>query len=158
MKAPMPYRENSSGTIYICTTHQWRISTEMICIMWWLKGKQHELVAMSTLSPIGLHSSNGMRMCVCVCVCARVYRMNMRVCTTLAHPHISSFRIMPVLYAHTPTSSNHSRTANWQGEKWILLNRHGCKWIWWTFVSPAFAHAWFCCRTLSLAVRDTLTS
>ena len=31
-----------------------------------------ESLAMSTFSPVGLQSSNGMGMCVCVCVCARV--------------------------------------------------------------------------------------
>ena len=63
---------------------------------------------MSTFSPVGLQSSNGMGMCVCVCVCvcARAcvhacMRASMCVCvclsvcvcvyTMLAYPRISSF-------------------------------------------------------------------
>ena len=53
---------------------------------------------MSTFSPIGLLSSNGMRICVCVCVCGR---NELEVCTTLAHPHFSSFCTMPVLCTST---------------------------------------------------------
>ena len=86
--------------------------------------------AMSTFSPVGSRSSNGMRMCVCVCVCVRVRacvracvcvcvcgRNELEVCSTLAYPPISSFRTMPVLYTRTRThaSSNHLRTANRRG-------------------------------------------
>ena len=40
--------------------------------------------------------------CVCVCACACVCGRNeLEVCTTLAYPHISSFRTMPVLYTST---------------------------------------------------------
>ena len=41
-----------------------------------------------------------MRACVrgCVCVCVRD---ELEVCATLAYPHISSFRTMPVLYTST---------------------------------------------------------
>ena len=52
--------------------------------------------AMSTISHVGSRSSNGMRMCVCVCG-----RNELEVCITLAYPHISSFRTMPVLYTST---------------------------------------------------------
>ena len=37
---------------------------------------------MSTFSPVGSRSSNGMRMCVCVCVCGR---NELEVYTTLAY-------------------------------------------------------------------------
>ena len=100
----------------------------------------HVLLAMSTFSPIGLRSSNGMRMCmchsvcacvcVCVCACACMFvcvcvcmRVCMRACVcgwnelnvyaTLAYPRISSFSSLGA-------SSNHLRTANWHGWKWIL--------------------------------------
>ena len=43
-------------------------------------------------------------MCVCVCVCVCVWN-KLEVCTTLAYPHISSFRTMPVLH----TSTRHTR-------------------------------------------------
>ena len=38
--------------------------------------------------------------CVCVCVCGW---NELEVCTTLAYPHISSFRTMPVPYTSTRT-------------------------------------------------------
>ena len=48
---------------------------------------------MSTFSPVGLQSSDGMRMCVCACACVRVCGWNeLNVYTTLAYPCISSFR------------------------------------------------------------------
>ena len=57
--------------------------------------------AMSAFSPVGSRSSNSMRMCVCVCVSVSVWRQNeLEVCNTLAYPHISSFRTMPVSYTH----------------------------------------------------------
>ena len=62
---------------------------------------------MSTFSPVGSRSSNGMSECVCVCVCMSVCvcvcgRNELEVCTTLAYPHISSFRTMPhKLHTHT---------------------------------------------------------
>ena len=55
---------------------------------------------MSTFSPVGSRSSNGMRMCVCVCVRGR---NDLEVCSTLAYPHISSFRTMPVLHRNKHT-------------------------------------------------------
>ena len=86
-----------------------------------------------------------MCMCVCVCVCVcvgvcvcacmracvRVCGQNeLEVCSTLAYPHIGSFRAMPVLYTSTCTHafSNHLRTANQWGKKWILPH----------FYSPSF--------------------
>ena len=71
--------------------------------------------AMSTFSPVGSLSANGMKLCVCVCVCVCVCGRNeLEVCTTLAYLRIGSFRTMPVLYTSTRThaSSNHLRTAN----------------------------------------------
>ena len=57
-------------------------------------------VAMSTFSPIGTLSSNGMRMCVCVCVC--VDGMNLKYALRFhIHIIISSFRAMLVLYTST---------------------------------------------------------
>ena len=53
-------------------------------------------LAMSTFSPVGSRSSNGMRMCVCGW-------NELEICTTLAYPHISSFCTMPVPQAHTHT-------------------------------------------------------
>ena len=49
---------------------------------------------MSTFSPIGSLASNCMRMCVCVWT-------EWTWSTTLAYPHISSYRTMPVLYTQT---------------------------------------------------------
>ena len=59
--------------------------------------------AMSTFSPVGSRSSDG------VCVCGW---NELEVCTTMAYPHISSLCTMPVLYTstHTHASSNHLRT------------------------------------------------
>ena len=52
--------------------------------------------------------------CVCVCVCACVCGWNeLNVYATLAYPRISSFSSLGA-------SSNHLRTANWHGWKWIL--------------------------------------
>ena len=51
-----------------------------------------DLMAMSTFSPVGLRSSNGMRECVCVCVCVCVCGRNeLNLCTTLAYPHVYQF-------------------------------------------------------------------
>ena len=61
--------------------------------------------AVSTFSPVGLRSSDCMRVCVCVCVtvcagaCVRVCvcvcgRNELNVHATLAYPRISSFRVM----------------------------------------------------------------
>ena len=78
---------------------------------------------MSTFNPVGLRSSNSMRMCVshcacvcvlawvhacvcvcdsvCVCVCVCVCGWNqLNVYTTLAYPHISSFS---AIHKHTHT-------------------------------------------------------
>ena len=89
-------------------------------------------MAMSTFSPVGSQSSNDTRMCVCVCVCMRacvcvyVYGMNLKYALCW-HIHIimSSFRTVPVLYTSTRThaSSNHSRTPNRRGSKWLLPNK-----------------------------------
>ena len=49
--------------------------------------------AISTFSSIGLWPTNS----VCVCVCGG---NELKVCATLAYPHISSFSTMPV-YTHT---------------------------------------------------------
>ena len=46
-------------------------------------------LAMSTFSPVGSLSSDGM--CVCVCVCGR---NELEVCTTLAYPHIQALAYM----------------------------------------------------------------
>ena len=60
--------------------------------------------AMSTFSPVGSRSSNGMRMCERACVRACVcVRNELEICTTLAYQHISSFRSMPVPQAHAHT-------------------------------------------------------
>ena len=59
--------------------------------------------AMSTFSPLSSWSSSGMKMCVCVCVCGW---NELEVCTTLALPHINSFRTMPVLYT-SPRTHTH---------------------------------------------------
>ena len=68
-------------------------------------------LAMSTFSPIGMWSSNAMRMCVCVCVC--VDRMNLTF-TLRWHIHVS---VHSVLYTSTCThaSSTHLRTGNRRG-------------------------------------------
>ena len=52
-----------------------------------------KLPAMSTFSPIGLWSSNGMSVCVCVCVC--VDKMNMKYAL---HQHIHISAVHSVLY------------------------------------------------------------
>ena len=56
---------------------------------------------MSTFGPVGLRSSNGMRMCHNVCVLVRVRGRNeLNVYTTLSYPRISSFRTIHK-HAHT---------------------------------------------------------
>ena len=67
----------------------------------------HRQWAVSNFSPIGLLSSNGMRMCVLVLVCVLVcVWTEWTSCTTLAYPHISSFRAVPVLYTSTRTHAS----------------------------------------------------
>ena len=51
------------------------------------------------LAPL-VHSPKTVWECVRACVCGR---NELEVCTTLAYPHISSFRTMPVLYTSTRT-------------------------------------------------------
>ena len=53
------------------------------------------MTAMSTFSPVGSRSSNGMRMCVCVCVC--VDGMNLKY-TVHWHIHISVHSILCQCY------------------------------------------------------------
>ena len=48
------------------------------------------LLAMSTFSPVGLLSSNDMRMCACVCVCVCGWN-ELEVCIMLAYPHNYQF-------------------------------------------------------------------
>ena len=74
---------------------------------------RHSL-AISTFSPIGLLSSNGLTVCVCVCVCVCVDGCGI-------FTYISSFRTVPVYTRkRTHASSNHLRTANRRGQKWTL--------------------------------------
>ena len=65
---------------------------------------------MSTFSPIGSWSSNGMSVCVCG-------RNELEVCTTLAYPHISSF------HTHTHTSPNHFKDSEPLGLKVDIAGR-----------------------------------
>ena len=70
------------------------------------KKKKAQSPAMFSFSPIGSRSSNDMKICVCVCARARACvwgRNELEVCSTLAYPHKSSFRTVPVLYTNTHT-------------------------------------------------------
>ena len=78
-------------------------------------GKKKPKTAMSTFSPVGLWSSNGMRMCACVCVC--VDGINLKY-TQRSHIHISVHSVLcqyTVLDTSTHASSNDLRPANQWG-------------------------------------------
>ena len=76
-------------------------------------------LAMSTFSPVGSRSSNGMRMCVCVRAC--VDGMNLKYALRW---HIHMYQFIPC-YASTRTSSNHLRTANRRGLKVDIAGAFG---------------------------------
>ena len=96
-----------------------------MCIVWslplssWTMVFQRELpqtpthtlmctLVVSTFSPVGLLSSDGLRMCVCVCVDG----MNLKY---VLRWHISTYQFIPSTSTHTHASSNHLRIANRQG-------------------------------------------
>ena len=74
------------------------------------------MTAMSTFSPVGSRSSNGMRMCVCVCVCVCVDGMNLKY-TVHWHIHISVHSILCQCYtqahAHTHPQTILEQQTDW---------------------------------------------
>ena len=108
---------------------------------WWCGEQRLGFLAMSTFSPIGSWSSNGMRMCVCASLCACVCGWNeLEACAMLAYPHVSVHSV----HTHPQTiwgqqtdgaKSGYCRIFNMCAQ--MLMRARGCsdtvctgRWLW----------------------------